>query len=81
MNRFRRRCDGGLKFSNSRIEAWWRSLKRQWLFLQSWDSVTTVRRLVEFYVHEHNRGFHIRRFADRRLTRCTAAQGTRFQQT
>jgi hypothetical protein len=40
-----------LKFSNSRIEAWWRSLKHQWLFLQSWDSVTTVRRLVEFYVH------------------------------
>ena len=44
-----------LKFSNSMIEAWWRSLKHQWLFLHSLDSVTTVRRLVEFYVHEHNR--------------------------
>ena len=43
-----------LKFSNSMIEAWWRSLKHQWLFLHSLDSVTTVRRLVEFYVHEHN---------------------------
>src|SRR6185295_11051488 len=31
-----------LKFSNSMIEAWWRSLKHQWLFLHSLDSVTTV---------------------------------------
>jgi hypothetical protein len=37
------------------IEAWWRSLKHQWLFLHSLDSVTTVRRLVAFYVDEHNR--------------------------
>jgi putative transposase len=44
-----------LKFSNSMIEAWWRSLKHQWLFLRPLDSVTTVRRLVEFYVHEPNR--------------------------
>jgi putative transposase len=43
-----------LKFSNSMIEAWWRSLKHQWLFLHSLDSVTTVRRLVAFYVQEHN---------------------------
>ena len=44
-----------LTFSNSMIEAWWRSLKHQWLFLHSLDSVTTVRRLVAFYVDEHNR--------------------------
>src|SRR6202011_5463933 len=44
-----------LKFSNSMIEGWWRSLKHQWLFLHSLDSVTTVRRLVAFYVDEHNR--------------------------
>ncbi len=44
-----------LKCSNSMIEAWWRSLKHQWLFLHSLDSVTTVRRLVTFYVDEHNR--------------------------
>jgi len=44
-----------LKFSNSMIEAWWRALKHQWLFLHSLDSVTTVRRLVEFYVDQHNR--------------------------
>ena len=44
-----------LKFSNSMIEAWWRSLKHQWLFLHSLDSILTVRRLVAFYVDEHNR--------------------------
>ena len=44
-----------LPFSNSMIEAWWRSLKHQWLFLHSLDSVTTVRRLVAFYVDDHNR--------------------------
>src|SRR5499425_3422017 len=43
-----------LKFSNSMIEAWWRSLKHQWLFLHPLDSVTTIRRLVAFYVQEHN---------------------------
>ena len=43
-----------LKCSNALIEAWWRSLTHQWLFLHSLDSVTTVRRLVEFYVQEHN---------------------------
>jgi putative transposase len=43
-----------LQFSNSMIEAWWRCLKHQWL-LHSLDSVTTVRRLVAFYVDEHNR--------------------------
>ena len=44
-----------LQFSNSMIEAWWRSLKHPWLFLHPLDSVTTVRRLVAFYVDEHNR--------------------------
>ena len=43
-----------LNFSNSMIEAWWRSLKHQWLFLHSLDSAATIRRLVAFYVHEHN---------------------------
>jgi putative transposase len=27
-----------LKFSNSMIEAWWRSLKHQWLFLTRWTA-------------------------------------------
>jgi len=43
-----------LKFSNSMIEAWWRSLKHQWLFLHPLESVATIRRLVTFYVDEHN---------------------------
>jgi len=41
-------------FSNSMIEAFWRSLKHQWLFLNTLDSVARVRTLVEFYVSEHN---------------------------
>lgn len=41
-------------FSNSMIEAWWRVLKHNWLFLHPLDSVAKVRQLVEFYVHEHN---------------------------
>jgi len=36
--------------SNSMIEAWWRSLKHQWLFLNSLDSVERVRTLVAFVI-------------------------------
>jgi hypothetical protein len=43
-----------IRFSNSMIEAWWRVLKHNWLFLHPLDSVAKVRRLVEFYVEEHN---------------------------
>jgi putative transposase len=70
-----------MKFSNSMIEAWWRSLKYQWLFLHSLDSVATVRRSVAFYVQEHNRVLPIPRFTDRRQSKCISAQGMRFQQT
>lgn len=41
-------------WSNSMIEAFWRSLRHQWLYLHPLDSVQTVRRLVRFYVREHN---------------------------
>lgn len=41
-------------FSNSMIEAWWRSLKHHWLYLHQLDNIATVRRLVEFYVQQHN---------------------------
>ena len=44
-----------LKFSNSMIEAWWRSLKHQWLFLHSLDSVATIRRLGGVLRRRHNR--------------------------
>ncbi len=40
--------------SNSMIEAWWRTLKHQWLFLNNLDSVSALRRLVDFYISEHN---------------------------
>lgn len=41
-------------YSNSVIEAWWRSLKHGWLFLHSLDSVAAVERLIAFYVEQHN---------------------------
>ena len=36
------------------IEAWWRSLKHQWLYLHSLDSIAGLRTLVAFFVEEHN---------------------------
>ena len=41
-------------FSNSMIESWFRSIKHQWLFLNTLDTVTAVARLVSFYIAEHN---------------------------
>jgi putative transposase len=41
-------------FSNSMIEAFWRSFKHQWLYLNSLDSVERLRTLVAFYVDQHN---------------------------
>ncbi len=41
-------------FSNSMIEAFWRSLKHQWLYLNALDSIEKVRKLVAFFVEEHN---------------------------
>jgi len=43
-----------ISFSNSLIESWWRVLKHQWLYLNSLDIVTTVRKLVALYVEQHN---------------------------
>jgi len=45
---------GDISFSNSLIEAWWRSLKHNWLFLHPLDTTATVRREVAFYVEQHN---------------------------
>lgn len=44
-----------VRFSNSMIEAWWRSLKHSWLLLHSLDTVARGRSLVAFYVEQHNR--------------------------
>jgi transposase InsO family protein len=41
-------------FSNSLIESWWRSLKHGWLYMNHLDNVITLRKLIDFYVAEHN---------------------------
>jgi len=43
-----------VSFSNSMIEAFWRSLRHQWLYLHSLESFTQLEQLVDFYVREHN---------------------------
>ena len=40
--------------SNSLIERFWLQAKHGWLFLHDLDGIATVRRLVEFYVTQHN---------------------------
>ncbi|AMV31577.1 Integrase core domain protein [Pirellula sp. SH-Sr6A] len=40
--------------SNSMIEAWWRQLKHQWLYLNELDSANSLRKLIDFYVEQHN---------------------------
>ncbi len=41
-------------YSNSMIEAWWRALKHQWLYLNALDSFSRLRELVAFCVEAHN---------------------------
>jgi transposase InsO family protein len=43
-----------IAFSNSMIEAFWRSLKHGFLHQHRLDSLATLQRLVAFYVNEHN---------------------------
>ena len=43
-----------IRYSNSLIESWWRVIKHQWLFLNTLDNATSVRKLVAFYVQQHN---------------------------
>jgi hypothetical protein len=42
-------------YSNSIIEAWWRSLKHQWLYLNTLDTMAHLEKLVAFFVDAHNR--------------------------
>ena len=70
-----------LKFSNSMIEAWWRSLKHQWLFLHPLESVATIRRLVAFYVQEHNRVLPHSAFRGQTPDEMYSAPATRCRQT
>jgi transposase InsO family protein len=43
-----------VSFSNSLIEAWWRSLKHGWLYLHPLDSFAVLEKLIAFYVQQHN---------------------------
>jgi len=43
-----------ITYSNSLIESWWRTLKHQWLYLNTLDTVGTLEKLIGFYVNEHN---------------------------
>jgi transposase InsO family protein len=43
-----------ISFSNSMIEAFWRYLRHQWLYLHSLESFMQLERLIDFYVREHN---------------------------
>ena len=44
-----------VRFSNSLIERFWRALKYNWCFLHQLDDLATLRRLVAFYIDQHNR--------------------------
>jgi hypothetical protein len=43
-----------VSFNNSMIEAFWRSLRHQWLYLHSLETFTQLEQLIDFYVKEHN---------------------------
>ena len=43
-----------ITFSNSLIESWWRAIKHQRLYLNTLDTVATIRKLVAFYIDQHN---------------------------
>jgi transposase InsO family protein len=43
-----------ITFSNSMIEAFWRSLKHSWIYLHNLDNFSALGRLIEFYVEAHN---------------------------
>jgi len=66
-----------VSFSNSMIEAFWRSLRHAWLYLHNLDNTTTLRRLIAFYVRAHI-PCPMRHSMVRRLTRSTSATGTRW---
>ena len=43
-----------IRYSNSMIESWWRVIKHHWLYLNTLDTAASVRKLVAFYVQQHN---------------------------
>ncbi len=67
-----------VSFSNSMIEAWWRVLEFVWLSINQLDSVITLRKLIEFYVIDHNQRMPHSAFDGRLLTRCTSDAARAF---
>jgi hypothetical protein len=63
-----------IAFSNSMIESWWRALKHQWLYLNPLDTVSSLRRLVAFYVESIIPDSPIPPSAGRPRMRCTSTQ-------
>ena len=53
LDRIRAQVD--VSYSNSMIEAWWRSLKHRWLFVNPLPSLGGFRTLVAFFVEQHNK--------------------------
>jgi hypothetical protein len=44
-----------IQYSNSMIEAFWRIMKSNWLYLNKLDSFAAVERQVNFYIDQYNR--------------------------
>ena len=53
-------------YSNSIVEAYWRSLKHHWLYLNSLDNVRVLEKLVGFHVEQHNMAVTLRSGVDER---------------
>lgn len=43
-----------MEYSNSMIERFFLSLRHQWLYFHHLDNISSLRKLVAKYVHEHN---------------------------
>ena len=64
-----------VSFSNSMIEAFWRSLRHQWLYLHTLESFGQLEQLIDFYVRKHNTQMHRR---DSRMFTDAAAMSEPF---
>ena len=60
-----------VSFSNSMVEAFWRSLRHQWLYLHSLETFTQLEQLIDFYVREQNTKIPHHASMDKRPTRST----------
>ena len=60
-------------YSNSIVEAYWRSLKHHWRYLNSLDNVRVLEKLVGFHVEQHNSLMPHSAFRGQTPTRCTSA--------